>query len=169
MARNETKYNKPVGIKDGSVYVVDYTFEDTMHGEPFVGVTGTVLSPVSQAYIDERNEPENIEENYRDCWVEAVKSNNTDEGLTDWVRSNVIDDCHDGDFPGHDTSGLYDIEEYIPDLLQHFEDAVTFECIGGGRCFSKNMEFDVVLDQALVDEINRLEKEDERKSLSSNP
>jgi hypothetical protein len=39
--RKEKKYFKPVGIKDGSIYFLDYIFED---GD-FKGAVGTVLYP----------------------------------------------------------------------------------------------------------------------------
>lgn len=156
--RNQKNYDKAVGIIDDQVYVVNYTFEDEMHGEPFNGVTGGILVPLTQDYIDSRNDVEEVMENYRDLWVEQVKSNCTDLGLQEWVEQNIVTD-YEGEFPGHDTSDLHTIED-DEQVKAHFPDAVSFECIGGGRCFRKNMQWDVIFDQHLVDEINRLEKEE---------
>lgn len=157
MAKNQKNYNTPVGIKDGNLYLVNYTFEDEMHGEPFKGVTGAVLAPLSQEYIDEKNDPEEIKEYYREFWVESVRNGDTELGLEEYV-SNIHESYGDGAFPGHDTSYTSHIDIDSELVKTHFPDAVDFECIGGGRCFEKDMDFDVVLDEFLVSEINRLEK-----------
>lgn len=156
--RNQVNYNRIVGIKDDQIYLVNYTFEDTLNGSEFKGVTGAVLSPVSQAYIDDRNSEENLEEYYREFWSLAVQEGDTELGLTDWIEQNVDRAYEDGDFPGHDTSYVNHLDLDSDVIKENFPDAVTFECIGGGRCFTKNMEFDVIIDEFLVSEINRLEK-----------
>lgn len=155
--RNQVSYEKAVGIIDGQVYVVNYTFEDELHGEPFKGVTGAVLVPLSQEYVDERNSMDELVEHYREVWKSEVRSDCTELGLEQWIEESV--NHYDYDlFPGHDNSyvHLIDTDE---EVLKHFPDAVGFECIGGGRCFKKDMQWDVVFDQHLVDEINRLEGE----------
>ncbi len=152
--RKQVTYNRPVGIKDGCLYLVNYTFEDVLGDKPFNGVTGAIMEPITQAQIDEYNEFENVVENVRDLWVEAVKDGRIEEGLEEYTRAIIRD--MDDEYFGQDTSDIH----YVPEEIasKYFPEAATWNCIGGGRCFEKGMTFDVVLDQFLLDEINRLEE-----------
>lgn len=159
--RKQISYNKPVGIIDGTLYLVNYTFEDALHGNPFKGVTGSILEPITQGQIDEYNAPENAKDWCHDLWKESVNAGRYEGSLDDFVDEML--ECLDGEYLGHDPSDV----RFVPDKIKekYFPDAVTFNCVGGGRCFNKGMKWDVVLDEKLVKEIDRLEltKEDEDK------
>ena len=149
--REQIDYGKPVGIKDGSIYFLDYVFN---HHDGFKGATGTILDPIAQSEIDENNDPENVKEWYRDIWQQSVESGNTENSLNDFVEE-CIDHC-DGEFPGHDMS----YSEYHDEAFKHFDDDVkTFNCSGGGRCFDHKLlnSFDTVIDQSLIDLIKKYE------------
>ena len=149
--REEIKYNKPVGIKDGSIYFLDYTFN---HDGGFKGATGTVLDPVSQSEIDDNNDPENVKELYRDIWVESVKGGHTEDSLDEFVK-NEIANC-DGEYPMQDSS----YSELHDEAKKHFSaDVVTFNCSGGGRCFDRKLlnSFDKVIDKELINTIKQYE------------
>lgn len=141
--------NKPVAInrETNEVYILNSLFK---HRDDFKGATGSVLSPITQDYVDSRNDMEEIMDNYYDCW----KQSNSRESLRDFCEDILID-C-DGLFPGHDTSDCH----YAESLLSEFTDAIAFECIGGGRCFSVEMFNDEdieILDHELVKQIKRYE------------
>lgn len=141
--------NKPVAINRNTneVYILNSLFK---HNDGFKGATGSVLVPITQDYVDSRNDIEEIMDLYYDYW----KQSDSIASLRDFCRDILID-C-DGLFPGHDTSDCHLAE----DLLGEFTDAIAFECIGGGRCFSVEL-FDIegieILDHDLVKQIKRYE------------
>ena len=150
--RAQTNYNKVVGIKDGVIYLVNYTFSSTYNDTPFVGVTGSQLVPLCQAYVDDMLaiDGDNAA-SLAECY--EVDTDNIDPKW--WEDLCYQYDCEGRLFPGHDDGDTH----YLDDdwCTKHFPTAVGFECIGGGRIFSAGMQFDVVFDQELLDEINRLE------------
>lgn len=162
--RNQKDYYKCVGIKNGTLYMVDYTFEGTMHGKPSIGVTGSCFAPVTQAEIDERNEVENVIESCGFIGQEAVENGETTKSQEDWIEDLIECKLNNGEglFIGHDTSCIHKIPDEIRE--KYFPDAVTFECIGGGRCFDGDEEFDVLLDEHLLKEIKRLEAPKKKKA-----
>jgi len=149
--RLETKYNKPVGIKDNEIYFLEETFD---YQDGFKGVVGFSLRPLTRIEVEDRNDNNEAIEYYRDIWVETVKSGNTDQGLEDFAS-----DCQDdeyGDYPGHDTS----YEEHYEEAKKHFDfDVSSFECGSGGRCFDLKLlnSFDKVIDQDLINIIKNFE------------
>lgn len=164
MKRKQTTYNKPVGIRNGVLYLVNYTFEDTMHDKPFVGVTGSNLVPYTQAEAEQRSEPETFADLYEMefHWREAVKEERTTESYADWLDSVIQEQRAEGkDFPMCDDSDTQYIN--VEEMKKYFgKDIIGFECVGGGRCFHGDDEFDVVLDQHLLNEIRRLEAPKEK-------
>jgi hypothetical protein len=122
-----------IGITtDGEVIMLDSLFD---HGDGFKGACGSSFYPVTQDDIDQRNDLETVKDTYGYMWQEAVKDGSTEESLDDYmerfIRSYIFNS--DGLFVGHDTSYIH----HIPDSFrtEHFPDAETFECIGGGRMF----------------------------------
>jgi len=149
--RQQIDYNKPVGIRQGKLYIAHYTFEDS----ELRGVTGSILEPMTQDKLDKFNSTDYLHDYYREIWKGSVGENEYEGSLEEFIDEGRFHE--EGDFPGHDLSDLH----LVPDEIksQYFKDAATFDCVGGGRCFYKDMKWDVVLDAFLVDEINRLENE----------
>ena len=150
--KEEIKYGKPVGIKDGTIYFLDGVFK---YHDGFKGATGTRLDPITQAEIDNNNDIDNATEWYREIWQESAHGGHTEQSLKEFVE-----DClnhQDGDYPGHDLSHY----EYHDEAKKYFDDDVeTFHCVGGGRCFDEELlsSFDKVIDQSLIDLIRKYEK-----------
>ena len=143
-----------VGRIGTSYYICDYLFE---YASDFKGATATVLEPVSRASYEEQTDPEGdyAQDYYRENWIEAVKA-----GLTEYSLAEYTEDVlsSNGDEAIYDLSG-YDywdmIREAVPELTE--EDCPVFNCIGGGRSFDKDMIFDEVYNQELLDEIIKYE------------
>jgi len=160
--RNEKKYDQVLGItEDNEIVILNYTFESTLNGELFCGATGSILVPVTQAYIDERNDIDILKENYSYLWQEAVKDGNTELSLEDYLESLVESEVHYGNcyFLGHDTSDIHLVtkedEEQISEFFDY--DIETYECIGGGRCISPDIRWKKVLRPDLLAEALKFE------------
>jgi len=158
--RQQVNYNKPVGIKDGSIYFLNYVFD---HSDNFRGATGTVLDPITNNYI-ENITTEDWTEYSRDLWRSAVETNSTESSLENYAKL-VEDDSEMSGllYPGHDNS----YSELYDEAKKHFDSNVeTFNCSGGGRCFNLELlnSFDKVIDQDLIDLIKSYEQENETKA-----
>ena len=158
--RQQVNYNKPVGIKDGSIYFLNYVFD---HSDNFRGATGIVLDPITTDYINNISNEDWIEYS-RDLWKSAVETNSTEDSLEDFSEQIKTDSEIDGlKFPGHD----YSYFELHDEAKKHFDSNVeTFHCCGGGRCFNLELlnSFDKVIDQDLIDLIKSYEAENETKA-----
>jgi hypothetical protein len=156
-ARQQINFNKPVGIKDGSIYFLNYVFKD---GDNFQGATGTVFDPVTKNYIDSITNEDWIEYS-REIWVEAVKSGSTEQSLEDYAESIKNESENQGQlYPGHDDS----YTELHDEAKKYFDSNVeTFSCCGGGRCFDLKLlnSFDTVINQDLIDLIKSYEAKNE--------
>ena len=163
--RESTKYNKIIGIANGSVYVLEETFKYSDDG--FKGCCGYTMSTISQDYIDERNDVDWLCDNYDDVWREAVRAGQTTMGLEDfmddWVRN-----CCDL-FPSDDPSHRSDFEQALEDarpevakkVIEYFgadiEDFGAWNNKGCGRCFNKDMEWDELFEPELWEMIRTYE------------
>jgi len=158
--RKQVDYNKPVGIKDGSIYFLNYVFD---HSDNFRGATGTVLDPITSNYI-ENITTEDWTEYSRDLWKSAVETNSTEDSLEDYaVKIKNESESYGQLFPGHDDS----YSELYDEAKKHFDSNVeTFNCCGGGRCFNLELlnSFDKVIDQDLIDLIKSYEQENKTKA-----
>ena len=141
--RNEEKFDKLIGIIDGQAYFLQTIFD---HGGGFRGATGFNLRPITQAQLDEYNDPDNAMEYYRDFWQELAGFGDTEIGLREWTENAVQDQS--GMYPGHDES-YYNIYQNNEQLAELFPDAVTFESGGGGRCFNVDMKWDTLINPEL--------------------
>ncbi len=156
----ETKQNQKigelVGRKDDSYYVCDTIFK---HADDFKGATATVLVPVSEDDHENRTDPYNSDttDRFRECWVEQVKAGQTDRGLEDWVEEILAVDGDEAvfDFSGHEYWDL--IRKAVPELTE--EAYPVFECIGGGRSFSPDMEWDEIYNPQLWEKIKIAESD----------
>lgn len=146
--RIELRLFKALGVtKDSDVKMIDYFFE---HGDGFKGVTGSSFYFVGPEDISERNDLENIKDGYEFIWRETVAAGKTEESLDDWMDSFRDEYLRNSDslFVGHDTSYIHYLdrdEAFLSffnslhglDLEGCYDDEKgTFECVGGGRCFS---------------------------------
>lgn len=151
---------KAVGIKDGEVYIAEYFFD---YGENFKGVTGWVMRPLTEAEIEAGNEPENYIEYYREIWKEAVRADQTEDGLEDFAEEAARWD--EGLYPGDDPSFRDETEDIVNALCEVDRDEIsnycgdyqTWQYSGCGRVFSRDMEFDYVFDIDLLDKIRETE------------
>lgn len=150
--------NKCIGITvNDELIMVDSIFN---HGDNFHGATGTTFVGITQDYIDQRRDPENMASDLDYVWQEAVKAGQTEKGLDDYMKElNESNDCNsDGLFVGHDTSSIHQIPDSIK--KEYFPECESFECIGGGRQFPIKSEWKVIFDQKLLDLVNQAESED---------
>ena len=158
-----TEYNEVIGIThDNEIFILDSTF---CHADDFHGACGTRLSPLSQEYVDKRNDPDNVKGEYTHLWKESVQNGSTEESLEDFVESLIREsDCNGGLFIGHDDSSVRYLTEDFK--KEYFPDAVGFECIGGGRMFDASIkpdDFKVLLRPDLLQEIIKFETQKESK------
>lgn len=164
MPRKEIKKNQIVGIKDGSVYVLEYVFKD---GDGFMGATGYQMEPLTKDTVEYMKE--NQESEYEYLWKDALERGTTKLGLKDWIAQAQEEAESMGRYCiGDDDSFRAQFEDIINDLPADKkkllpETDLDWNCSGCGRIFSKNMKFDIVFDQSLVDLINQYEKEEEEK------
>jgi hypothetical protein len=154
--KQETHYNSPVGIKDGEIYFLNYTFH---HSDGCKGATGFSLRPITKDEVDERNEYKNVKEYVRELWQIAVNDGNYEGSLEDYADDYIYDidiDENDGDracFIGHDDS----YSEHYGEARKYFDGAYTFELGSGGRCFSSDDKWDKVINQELLNFIKKSE------------
>lgn len=150
----QTQIGKLVGRIENEYYICDTLFE---HADGFKGATAMVLYSVSRSMYEERIDPENPDtlEYFEDCWRGAVQAETTTEGLEEWVKTvlNIDGDEAVFDFSGYDYWEM--LREFVPELTE--EDYPVFECVGGGRCFRPDMEWDEIYNEELWQKIKRTE------------
>jgi hypothetical protein len=162
--RDQKNYNEIIGITDsGEIYLLNYIFESTLHGTPFCGATGSILTPLTQAYVDSRNNIDSLKDTYGFLWQEAVKDGNTELGLDDYLQEMMDSEVQYGEglFLGHDTSDTHHITDEqtaeIETVLKYKHEIIGYECIGGGRCFDRDITWKHIFRPDLLAEIKRVE------------
>lgn len=166
--KKENYYKEIIGIKDEEIYVLEYTFGEDGEPKGFHGATGYSMRPLKQDEIDCGNDPYTNE----DLWIEAVRNGDTYLGLEDWVEGVLMENMtSDQLFPFDDTSYRDEFNELIDELPEEqkkiIEDVfgekgvnfVEWTSSSGGRCFSKDDEWDYVFNQKLLNEIMRFEND----------
>ena len=146
---------KVIGINsDGEVIMLDRLCRDD---KDRTWAVGSVFRPVTQDQVDEYQDPEYI----KDCmdgeylWQEAVSNGRTEASLDDFCRDLTLIAKTEGQmYFGHDTSYIEHIAEDF--RREYFPEAVTFECIGGGRCLPDD-NLEIIIDQELIDLVNEYE------------
>lgn len=145
--------NKIVGIKDGEVYVLEEVFNG--------GAVGYSMQPLTKDYVEEMKDPKYI----RDLWKQVVQAGQTDLGLKEWADEANEEAKMDGKlFVADDPSYRDEFEDLVEELPQEQKEQVqkltdlTWQVSSCGRCFEKDMKFDVVFDKELLDLINKHEK-----------
>jgi hypothetical protein len=133
------------------ITVLDYAFNDTLHSKPFNGCTGSKFDVISKAEYLERIEDENIidylvhggfemtEEQKRRGFEGIVEDMSEDE-KSELMFDNSYSHLHD----------------YLREELKLTEDeAYTFSCSSGGRCFDKGFKGNI--NPELSEVINQFE------------
>lgn len=150
----QTQIGKLVGRIGDDYYICDTLFE---HADNFKGATATVLCPVSRSVYEKRIDPSDSDtiEYFKDGWRGAVQAGMTTDGLEEWVEMILDIDGDEAvfDFGGYDYWEL--LRETIPELTE--EDYPVFECIGGGRSFSPDMEWNEIYNKELWQQIKAIE------------
>ena len=151
MNANRETVNRPVGIdKYGDIYVVSEFFK---YADGFQGVTGDVVAAVEMREIDEACTDDEMAEYLRDVWVESVRADMTDDGLTDWIRDSVtLEEYIDMRFEPADV----DVEA-LNALKGGIGDVVRYAIVGCGRVFHAETEWTRVFDADLLARINAWE------------
>lgn len=170
--RQETKYNQIVGIKDGCVYVLQESF---LYGSDGMrGCCGYSMGTLDQGTVDYYNDVDNLTNELKYLWKEAVASDDTEDSLVEFLERMKynyieIDNLY---YVGDDDSYRYQFNNLIDDLPedqkkiieQHFgvqgEDFVDWQISGGGRCFDPDMEWDVLFRPDLIEVINDFERKE---------
>lgn len=138
--RQETTFNKIVNFdkESGEITVLDYIFK---HEDGFKGAVGTEFKIITKKSYDEilneyLDNPQAVSEywknNIGECltYDEIMEISGSEEEVIKLCGG--LDDSY---------SELYD---YLREELNLSEDeAFTFNCIGGGRCFDKDFEGNV--------------------------
>ena len=145
------KINAPLGIdKHGDIYIARDFFD---HGNGFQGVTVDVVRAVEMWEVDEACTDDEMAEYLRDIWVESVRADMTDDGLTDWISNNVtLGEYIDMRFEPADV----DVEE-LHALTGGIGDVVRYAISGCGRVFGREIEWSRVFDADLLARINEWE------------
>lgn len=139
--KEQNNIKKLVGRIGDDYYVCDYVFK---YKDDFHGATATVLRPVGLPEYEEAQTIDALKDRFADMWAEAVKDERTEESLEDYVQAIFDIDGDEAlwDFSGY---GYWDmLREAIPELIE--DGFPVFECVGGGRSFSADMEWDELYD-----------------------
>lgn len=131
--RNQVNCHKVVEVNNetGEILMLDYLFDD---GDGFKGAVGTSFQAITQDEIDQRLDPDYIQERYKEIWQQVVEAGNTELGLREW--------CDELE-PTEETEFDLSYMNHWPELRKYGfseEDYPIFECIGGGRCFGKDFK-----------------------------
>ena len=160
MTRTSTEYNKIVGIKDDTIYVLEEIFQ---YEDGTKGAIGYGMRPLTQAEIDNGNDTENL----RDLWKEAVRYDQTELGLEDYA-DDLRYNC-EGYYPYDDDSFRYDFNNLLEKLPEKFrikienifgirdEDYIDWTYENAGCCFNAEDKWDVVIDKDLIEKIKEVE------------
>jgi len=149
--RKEIKYGILIGRIDNEYYFLDYLFFET---KKFKGATGSVMSPMDEDEYNERVESYFDPENMREFWKGAIEDGQTEDGLDDWIEFVRNTDGEEGVIDrSHSSSYGEELKEKLGE-----EKAFEIECVGGGRCFKEDMQWDEIYDKELWEKIKEYEK-----------
>lgn len=167
--QEKTPYNEIVGItKDHTVVILDYTFK---YSDGFKGATYIEIGCLTQGEIDRENDLENIKEQCRDLWIQAVDADETELGLDDYTKQMLEekpDDCY---FFGDDPSFRWETDKAYEKLTdeqraavekvlgEKGKDFIDWHCGSCGRIGDsyKNWDWEVLLRPDLLEEIAKYE------------
>ena len=134
MERQAKNYNKVVNF-DKEITVLEQVFN---YKDGFKGAVGTKFEPISKAYYDEvmekyLNNPQAVSEYWNDNIGEPLTYNEYEAIAND--EDDVIRLCGGLD---DSYSEMWDELREVTELTE--DEAYMFNCIGGGRCFTKDFQ-----------------------------
>ena len=145
--RKEEKINKIVGRIGEEFYFCEKFFE---YEDSFRGVLGSILVPVSPEEAEERRR--NFDEDGK-LWRDAVANELTELGHEDWVEETLAENGDEAVFD------LVSSEKEAAVIEKVGADKVELvECVGGGRIFRPDLEWDELYDPALWERIKEFER-----------
>lgn len=143
MAKNNKQIRKLIGKKDGLYCVCDYVFDD---GE-FRGAVGSTFQPIDKDGYEtmHNSSSEEVKDRFHDLWAGAAKDGRTEESLEEFCENILACDGDDALWDLSYSNYAWDlIRDAIPELTE--DEYPVFECVGGGRCFDPNMQWDELYD-----------------------
>lgn len=151
--KNKTEYNVLLGkTKDGTYYALDYTFvyEDGMQG-----ATGSCFCPVEKEEIKRRNAEARNSKNPWNDYFEYWKKDANRRGMkwTTWI-SQAIQEAD---------AGCIGLDGSYPEMRAQVAvkaNSFTAECVGGGRCWNADMQFEEIYDLKAFRSAMEIEKID---------
>jgi hypothetical protein len=139
--KNQTDFNVLLGkTKDGTYYSLDYTF---VYEDGMSGAVGSAFCPVEKDEIkrrnaEARNSKDRFGNEYYEYWQRNVK---TQRGMkwTTWI-SQAIQEAD---------AGCIGLDGSYPEMRAQVAakaNSFTAECVGGGRCWNADMQFEEIYD-----------------------
>ena len=133
--RDQTTYREVIGTDEGTVIVLDYTFN---HGDGFKGATGAQVRPVTQAEIDRALTDDEKQEWFEELWrQDAGTTNGTTDSLEDWAQAQDDDEYLDGRFEDYQDIDAEDIAQAVGQEVPE-----RYTLIGVGRMFPQAIDSD---------------------------
>jgi hypothetical protein len=144
MSREQKNVKKLVGRIGDDYFICDHIFK---YSDDFQGAVATVLRPVGQQEYEDAQDIDVLKDRFADLWGEAAQDGRIEESLEDFAQTIYDTDGDEAlwDFSGYGYWGL--IRETVPKLTE--EDYPVFDCVGGGRSFSGDMNWDEIYNQEL--------------------
>lgn len=134
-----------IGRKDSVFYFCESVFNDN-NGHH--GATGCEIRPVSKVEYEWASDPENVAERYADAWEGDIDS----PEFAKWIDSLLW--YEDPAWLMFDDSGTCDASDSFDALNIEYE---CTDCIGCGRIFSRDTDFDEVYNRKALVAILALE------------
>jgi len=151
-----------IGIKDQKLYMLNNIF---IHNSEFRGANGTVFEFITEKDINKRNNFEKLKDYFREEWKNSVINNKIDCSLYSFMSYKDIKSFlkdNQLEFIEQDITNVsrakIEIQLLEDEKLNLLPAYVTLNCIEIGRVFKKNMIFDIVFNQKLLDIISEYEK-----------
>lgn len=141
-----------IGRKDGVFYFCDSVFD---HSDGHHGATGIEIRPVCKDEYDWASDRENVAERYADVWCEMKGIDDVDiddDAFMAWIDNMLW--TEDPAWLMFDDSSTCDASDSFDALNIEYE---CTDCIGCGRIFSRDTDFDEVYNRKALVAILALE------------
>jgi len=149
MIKNKVCVEKPVGKVDDIIYFVDSLLLD----DDIKGAVGTMLIPIPKEEYEYRTSTEGLKEFFEDIWRQEVDEGRTDVGLEEYATL-FYESAGDESVFDLSYSKYHDC---VRKLGYDEESFPIITCVGGGRCFNKDIKWTKIYDKKLLAEILILE------------